>query len=142
MNKKIVWTITFVIVVILTSIFYIYVPKTKNNGSSIANTQMQNSQQLTTTTSEKINPSMIDTSSWKTYINTKYGFEFKYPENVGIVNEESGRYAGPPTNPQEDLLLITDKEGTFHFQINNGVLYKIKNSLLGDTVLTTLKFKK
>jgi hypothetical protein len=83
-----------------------------------------------------------NTSAWKTYSNTKYGFEFKYPENVGVVNEEDGSYAGPPTNPEEDMLLIADKEKTFHFQINNGILHIVKNSPLGDVVLSTLKFTK
>ncbi|MFC1645091.1 PsbP-related protein [Patescibacteria group bacterium] len=30
----------------------------------------------------------MDTSNWKTYKNEKKGFEFKYPENLTIKNEE------------------------------------------------------
>jgi hypothetical protein len=83
-----------------------------------------------------------DISTWKTYRNTKYGFEFKYPDNVGIVNEETSEYAGRPTNPEEDLLLIADKENTFYFEIDDGILHVVKESPLGQAVLSTLKFTK
>ena len=81
-----------------------------------------------------------DISTWKTYKNTKYGFEFKYPDNVGIINEETSQFAGPPTDPEEGLLLIADKEGTFSFQVWNGKLSVSKKSELGDKVLSTFKY--
>ncbi|MCL5410096.1 MAG: hypothetical protein M1607_04530 [Patescibacteria group bacterium] len=32
----------------------------------------------------------VDTSNWKTYTNTKYGFSLKYPTNVTVMKENSG----------------------------------------------------
>lgn len=85
---------------------------------------------------------IIDMSSWKTYTNTKYGYEFKYPENVGVISDYDSSFIGPPTNPEEDLLLISDKEKTFHFQVSDGKLNRVKNSTLGDQVLSTFIFTK
>lgn len=86
--------------------------------------------------------SVDDTVNWKTYINTKYGYEFKYPENVGIINEESSDYAGPPSNPEEDMLLLADKEKTFYIEIDKNVVNVIKKSTLSDQILSTFKFTK
>lgn len=88
----------------------------------------------------KFTKPIADVSTWKTYKNTKYNYEFKYPDNVGVVSEYDSRFLGPPQDPEESLLLIADKEKTFHFQINDGILYVIKQSKLGEDVISTLKF--
>ena len=94
------------------------------------------------TTSLLVPVTTNDTSNWKTYINIKYGYEFKYPENVGIVNEESSDYAGPPSNPEEDMLLLVDKENTFYIEIDKNVVNVIKKSPLSNQILSTFKFTK
>ena len=59
----------------------------------------QANNQNTSVNTQKNDSSVIDTSNWKTYINTKYGFEFKYPvagyllwvnddSNLGSVTED------------------------------------------------------
>ena len=85
------------------------------------------------------NPTTIDTSNWKTFISEKYNYEFKYPDNVGQLNTEDSSFAGPPQQIEEDMLLISDKEGTFHIQIIDGVLHVIKRSPLGDVIISTFK---
>ena len=85
-------------------------------------------------------PIVNETASWKTYRNKKYGYEFKYPESVGVVSEYDGSFIGAPTNYEENLLLISDREKTFHFQINEAKVTVIKDSSLGQQVLSTFKF--
>ncbi len=84
----------------------------------------------------------INISNWKTYRNTKYGYEFKYPDNVGTVSEYDSSFLGPPNNPNEDLLLISDKEKTFHFQISQTKVSVIKDSPLSQKILSTFRFTK
>lgn len=97
---------------------------------------------VVTQTNTMTSTSTDETANWKTYINTKYGYEFKYPENVGIVNEEDSTYAGPPSNPEEDMLLLADKEKTFYMEIDKNVVNVIKKSTLSDQILSTFKFTK
>src|ERR1043166_9096005 len=51
-------------------------PASVNNG--------QNDQTQTSTTSDQ-------TANWKTYTNSKYGFEFKYPKDMVVVQEGATR---------------------------------------------------
>jgi hypothetical protein len=45
-----------------------------------------------------------DTKEWKTYTNTKYGFEFKYPANLSVYNTTShGEATG-----LEDAITVSD----------------------------------
>lgn len=37
---------------------------------------------------EKESTSVDETANWKTYINKKYGYEFKYPTNIGTIQED------------------------------------------------------
>lgn len=82
----------------------------------------------------------IDTSNWNLYVNTKYNFEFEYPDNVGVLSDYDSSFMGSPYNPQEDLLLIGDKVGTFYLQVWNGNLKMIKSSPLGEAVASTFKY--
>ena len=93
-------------------------------------------------TATSIATSSIDTSNWKTYRNEKYHYEFKYPENVGVVSEYDSSFLGAPTDPNEKLLLISDREKTFHFQINESRIIVVKDSKLAQKILSTFKFTK
>ncbi|OHA79652.1 MAG: hypothetical protein A2675_03125 [Candidatus Yonathbacteria bacterium RIFCSPHIGHO2_01_FULL_51_10] len=100
-----------------------------------------NQQQISIISDSKIE-TQDPTKDWKTYTNTKYGYEFKYPDNVGMVSDYDSSFLGPPNNPNEDLLLISDKEESFHFQINKDKISVIKKSGTSDQILSTFKFTK
>ena|SRR3989339_587695 len=70
MNKKIIWVIVIAVIVIL--------------GVSYG---IEKYSQLNTKPVEK---RMESTSDWKTYTNTKYGFEFKYPKDWTVDDTSKG----------------------------------------------------
>lgn len=48
----------------------------------------------------------LDTSKWKTYINEKLGYKFKYPENWSVIEQPGGyvvTIAGPRYDPKSGL---------------------------------------
>lgn len=75
-----------------------------SHSSTINNINLSTSTQSTTQTTQSINtanqvnvpnnqpsvsaPSTDNTNSWQNYTNARYGFEFKYPANQGMVSQE------------------------------------------------------
>ncbi len=97
-------TLVLVIVILVGAVGYFAFVKKSELGAK----------QPTPTSTQKIQiPTPIPTpdkiSTWKTYTNSRYGYELKYPENVGYMRSGEGEdYLGPLTdaNAQTDNLLI------------------------------------
>src|SRR3989344_7258157 len=52
-----------------------------------------------------VTPNEIDTSTWQTYRNEEYGFEFKYPEGFNIVSPKQNSYW---ITSNSDCLVVDD----------------------------------
>ncbi|MDO8430585.1 MAG: hypothetical protein Q7S72_01175 [Candidatus Taylorbacteria bacterium] len=65
MNKKIIWGTVIAVIVMIGAGYYL------NSFKSFE-------------------PGEVSTSDWKTYTNTKYGFEFKYSKNLHISSSYTG----------------------------------------------------
>ncbi len=79
-----------------------------------------------------------NTSTWKTYKNSKWKYEFKYPENTNVTSDQKSILQSQFTSP-EDILLVSDKDGTFDLKILKGTLNIEKKSLALDRILSTFK---
>ncbi len=77
-----------------------------------------------------------ETANWKTYKNTKFGYEIKYPNSVGVVSELDFAIV-EPTNSTADVLTLTDKGSTFRIVIDRGNLEVAKSSVLGEKIART-----
>jgi hypothetical protein len=55
----------------------------------------------------------LDTTRWKTYTNTKYGYEIKYPENLTSDTEYGGDNAS-----RADSIIIYDQENASSFSFS------------------------
>lgn len=66
------------------------------------------------------NPNPIDTSTWKTYRNEEYGFEFEYPSNKYSQPEDNGKGYIRIQNydPSVDMLRLSS--GEFYLEISVG----------------------
>src|SRR3989344_1772858 len=68
--------------------------------------------------------STLDTSTWKTYTNTQYGFEIQYPNNLEFlnINTEDGKTHAPPYNNFELLSTGDRNSSTAIFPISADVI--------------------
>lgn len=78
MKKKIIWGVVIIAVIIITGVCY-SISKPKDDHILVESTDLINKYANTTPTSD-----------WKTYANTKYGFEIKYPSTWGLKSVNEG----------------------------------------------------
>lgn len=79
------WVLTYFVIglIVYSGIYYfVLTKKTTNPYSNNYPTPTQITQSIFPTT---------ETANWKTYVNTKYGYEFKYPSDFGTIFEENSQ---------------------------------------------------
>jgi|GEM_PF-2827210 len=113
------WIILIIVVLIAVAAFLYYGgffdTNTNSNTNTVANTNTgMNTNTEVNTNSENMNTSDIDTSDWKTYENTKYGYSFMYPGDWSVKNSKivEGSYA---TSGTHDEFIISPTNSSLDF---------------------------
>ena len=116
MNKKIVITISILILVILTGCFWYF----KSNKVA-KNEEVESVENI----KEEIESNGIDTSNWQVYRNEEYGFEIKYPSSLTYLVQNKLDSSGSANvlfynakyvdvaNSNNPLLSIIDKNTSY-----------------------------
>jgi hypothetical protein len=96
MSKSAAWIVLIVIILGLAIGGY-FLLKNSNSVTNNINTAANTNQANNTNTTANINSnsasnanSNVDTSNWKTYTNTKYGYTIKVPQSWGRIGESDG----------------------------------------------------
>jgi hypothetical protein len=124
MNQRILIAILVVVIIILTGTTVYFATVNKENQpiepvtkvvqqSEPTSAVQQSTQQTTKTTDQKTKPT-DETASWKTYSNTKAGFELKYPQNWS-VKEHFGKSEefGEDTDFNDSYIILKKNDGSF-----------------------------
>ena len=67
----------------------------------------------------------VDTSSWKTYTNTSYGYQVKYPANMTV--DYVGAYATIPVEQSDDAIIGKLNSGPTEFQVTAYILNSLQS---------------
>ena len=71
------------------------------------------------------------TEGWKTYVNTKYGFEFRYPSNRTAYQQiDAANQRLIPATPESDMMGVAHREGGYVF---SGEVQAVTVSVIHET---------
>ena len=89
-NRWLIWTIAIAVIVCIVLLWQINLYSIEQNTSVVE--QIQFVKPKTASRTSALN---IDTSTWKTYRNEKYGFEFKYPTDweIDAASSDNDRFS-------------------------------------------------
>ena len=111
MSKSLSVLITIIIMIVLAGIGYYFLNQNFQNQKDDLQAQITDLQNQVKT-SESTPTSAVDTSDWKTYTNTKFGYVFKYPSDYTLDNpSESTEYEGM-SNSDTDVKIFTTNTKT------------------------------
>lgn len=123
-NHKAVYSVLITVIVLLIgAVAYLAMGRKSEQPN---NQQTNNTQTLSPTPNPTPNPtptpipnptSTNPTADWKTYSNTQYGFEFKYPSNNETeITQDGGRIRIQNYNPNTDALRL--KQNEYYLYVN------------------------
>ncbi len=101
-------------------------PQTDQNTNQSVNQNLNQNQNVNQNTNSNTTPTTteeIDTSSWKTYRNEEYGFEFKYPNTLNLcIVDKSNRVVISDTVEEGCVVVYNEKLSSFKIVITPAVL--------------------